>query len=81
MRILGPDTVRNDHLLHVDVHKAGLPEPFLQLGSWTDLIAGQLECAIDLVVVPTESGAVDTAVFRDWIAVPILEFDPAAGLD
>ena len=81
MGILWPDAVGNDKLLHVDVHEASISEPLLQLEPGTDLVAGLLECPIDFVVVPTKPSAVETAVFRRGIDVPVLEFNPAAGLD
>ena len=81
MGILWPDPMGNDELLHVDVHEAGVLEPLLQLGAGTDLVTGLLERAVYFVVVPFESGAVETAVERGGVGIEILEFDPAAGLD
>ena len=69
MRILWPDAVGNDKLLHVDVYEAGVLELFLQLGPGPDLVAGFLERAVDFVIVPFYLGAVVTAVFRGLEAV------------
>ena len=81
MRILWPDTVGNDEFLHVNVHEASVLEPLLQLGSGTDLVALLFERAVDFVEILLERGAVEAAVFGVGVAVPVLEFNPAAGLN
>ena len=80
MRILWPDAIGYDEFLNMDVHETGVLEPFLQLGPGTDFVALLLERAVDFVVVPFESGAVVTAVFRLGVAVPVLKFQPTARL-
>ena len=81
MVIFWPDAVRNDKLLHVDVHEAGLLEPLLQLGPGTNLVAGPFKRAVDFIVISLERGPFETVVRRDGVAIPVLEFNPAAGFD
>ena len=65
----------------MDIHEASVLEPLLQIGPWTDAVAGLLERAEDFVVVPLESGAVEAVIFREGAPVPVLELNPAARLD
>lgn len=65
----------------MNVHEAGLLEPLLQLRSGMDFVTGPFEAVTNFVVEPLECGTVEPAVFRGWIAVEILEFNPVAGLD
>ena len=81
MGILWPDAVRNGELLHVDVNESSVPKPLLQFRPRPDFIAGRLKRAVYFAVVPLESGAVETAVFRVGVTIPVLEFNPATGLD
>ena len=81
MFILWPNAIGNDKLLYVDIHKAGVLEPLLQLGPRTYLVSSLFERTNDFVVVQLEFGAVQAAIFRVRVAVPVLEFNPAAGLD
>ena len=63
------------------MYETGILKPLLQLGLGTDLPTGLLERAVDFIeVLPSETGAVETVIFRVGVAVPVLEFNPAAGL-
>ena len=81
MFVLWPDAIRNDELLRANVYETGIPEPLFQFDSGANLVTSILERTVDFLVVPFEPGAVNTAVFRLRVDVPILEFNPAAGLD
>ena len=81
MFILWPNAIGNDKLLYVDVDKTSVLEPSLQLGAGTDLVTGLLERAADFVVIPVEPSVLQTTVQGNGIYIPILEFNPPAGLD
>ena len=81
MAILWPDAVGDDKLRHMDVDEARVLEPRLQFDSRADLVTSLLECAVDFVIVPFKPGVFEAAVFRERIAVPVLEFNPATGFD
>lgn len=81
MRILWPDAIGYDELLHVDVYEASIFEPPLQFDPWTCLIAGHFECAVNFLMVPLEASAVETPVLRAGVAVPVLELNPPAWPD
>ena len=81
MGILWPDTVGNDKFLHVNVNETSVLEPLLQLGARTDFVTGPLKCSVDFVTVSFEPGTLVTAIYRVGVAVPIVELNPAAGLD
>mgnify|MGYP001367556659 CR=1 FL=1 len=78
MSILGPNAVRNDELLRMNVHETGLFEPLLQLGARTALIADFLERTSDFIEITFESGILEAAVCRVREAVPILKFNPTS---
>ena len=81
MRILWPDAIWNGKLLHVDVHEAGVFKPLFQFGPGSDLVPSIFKRAVNFVVEQLELGVVETSVLRRRIAVPVLELNPAAGLD
>lgn len=62
MRILRPDAVGNDKLLHVDIYKTGILEPLLQPWPRTDLVTSLFESAVEFIEVPLECGTVETPV-------------------
>ena len=81
MWILWPDTIGNAKLLYVDVHEASVLEPLLQLSPRTGFVTSFLERSIDFIEILLEASAIKASVFRIRVAVPVLEFNPAAGLD